>query len=391
MANASVQNDPSEPVSAAPRRLALVITELDPGGAERCLVRIARRIDRTLFRPVVYCLAPEPKDAMLVDELRSASVETQFLGAHGSRQFLSTIDALRRHFLEQRPELILSFLFHANMVARFARKALAGARLICAIRVAERRGRWRLWLDRWTSRRVDHYVCVSQSVADFSRTQGGLPADKLRVIPNGVDFDRFALAAPTDPASMGLGEGRRAILHVGRLDPQKGLFEFLSHAPRWLAESPTHDLVLAGVGPLEARLRDLCRDRGIADRVRFLGYRDDIPGLLKAADILVLPSRWEGMPNAILEAMAAGRAVVAFEVEGVRELLGENAEAQLTPPGDQRAFAAKLVSFLANGIERERLGQANQRRARDSFSMETMVTAYERVLLETLGNAVGPN
>lgn len=372
-----------------PLRLALCITELDVGGAERCLVELATRLDRRRFAPVVYALSPEPAPPTpsLVPQLREAGIETHFLGGRRASHFPLIVHRLTQLLRTQQAELVQSFLFHANLAARLAARRAGVPHVLSGIRVAERSARWHLWSDRLTARLVDRYVCVSQSVADFSREAAGLHGDKLVVIPNGIDVERYQRAEPLDLTLLGLGAGRRAVTFVGRLDRQKGLLDFLRQSPRWLERLPYHDLLLVGTGPQESALREEAERAAIAARVHFIGWRDDVPRILRASDLFVLPSQWEGMPNALLEAMAAGLPVVATDVEGVRELLGDGARCQVEVRGNLVEFCELIVSLLAEGTLADRLGQDNQRRARE-FSWQAMVDAYQRLFDDMAGRRV---
>lgn len=369
-------------------RVALCITELDIGGAERCLVELATRIDRRRFTPVVYALSPKPApdQLSLVPPLEAAGVETHFLGATGAGHFPSAVSRLTRLLKRQRPDVLQAFLFHASFVGRWAAWRAGVPRVLSGVRVAEQGVWWHLWLDRRTSRLVDRYVCVSRAVADFTRSQLGLPEDRVVVVPNGIDVDKFAAASPIDLARLGLSPGRRAVTYVGRLERQKGVAELLKSSPSWLEKLPEHDLLLVGAGPMEGHLRAISERLGISSRVHFTGWRPDVAEILKASDLLVLPSRWEGMPNVILEAMAAGRAVVSTDVEGVRELLGEAATEQVVPRGDYRSLATRIAAIAAADDAIQRLGTANQRRA-EQFSWDKMVRAYEELFLDVTNAA----
>lgn len=366
--------------------MALCITELDFGGAERCLAELATRLDRRRFAPVVYALSGEPpaEHPSLAPRLREAGVEVRFLGARHAGHFPATVRRLARLLREQQAELVQSFLFHANLVARFAARRAGVRHVLSGIRVAERSARWHLRLDRCTTRLVDRYVCVSQAVADFSSTEARLHPDKLVVIGNGIDAEGFAQAEPLDMTALGLAAERRIVTFVGRLDRQKGLLEFLRHSRRWLEGFPTHDLLLVGAGPLESDLQQEAERLAISSRVHFAGWRDDVPRLLRASDLFVLPSQWEGMPNALLEAMAAGVPVVAADVEGVRELLADAGAQQIAPRGDLAAFCDRVIALLSDRPRAAQLGEQNRRRAQD-FTWQTMVTAYERLFEELAG------
>lgn len=354
------------------------------GGAERCLTELAIRLDRRRFSPQVYALSARPARSSLVAQLESAGVEPHFLGGCGVEDLPKVVSRLARLLRRQRPAVLQSFLFHANVVSRWAGWWASVPHLLSGVRVAERGDAWHLWLDRATRGVVERYVCVSQDVAEFTRVRLGLSAERVAVIPNGIDWRRFAEATPKNFAELGLPHGRRWIAYIGRLEPQKGVAELVEHSRRCLAQLPDYDLLLVGDGPLRAQLERDARRAGAASRVHFVGWRDDVPQIMQASEMVILPSRWEGMPNVILEAMAAGKPVVATATEGVVELLGEGAAAQSVPAGDYDSFAQRIVELAADDAGRRRLGAANQLRAR-SFSWESMVAAYEQLFEQVAG------
>jgi glycosyltransferase involved in cell wall biosynthesis len=372
-------------------RIALVITGMEAGGAEQALAALATGLDRARFAPVVYSLRPRPtgEQASVAGRLETAGIPVQCLDARSARDFPSIVRRLAQRFREQRPSLVQSFLFHANIAARLAAWRAGVPVMLSGIRVAERRGRWRLWADRLTDRLVAKHVCVSRDVAEFSAQTGRLPRHKLVVIPNGVDVVRFRDAQCADLSELAGGAKRRYVIYVGRLDEQKGVRWLLEHAATWMKRLVAHDLLIVGEGPYRSALERAAREENIAQRVHFLGWRSDVPSLLKAADVLVLPSQWEGMPNVVLEAMAAGRAIVANRVEGVAELLGPGADQQTVAGREGQAFANLLGDIASNPLQRNELGAINQRRAEAEFSLERAANAYAELwnsLLPALPN-----
>jgi len=355
-----------------------VITDLDVGGAERALVELTVRLPRDAFDVRVWSLTDPADDPArsLVPPLVSAGIPVATLSARGARDTLRIIRRLSADWRAWRPDVVQTFLFHANILGRLAARRAGVPRVVAGIRVAERRNRWRLLADRVTHRLVDRHVCVSQSVADFSHTVGGLPADRLQVIPNGIDASRYDKVEPVAAADLGLPSGRRLITYVGRLDVQKGLDWFLSASRAWLTALAEHDVLIVGDGPERARLEAIAAAHNPPGRIHFAGWRGDVPRILAASERLVLPSRWEGMPNIVLEAMAAGRPVLAADVEGVRELLGDDADPQVAQPGNAEEWGEKLGKLATDRQLATLLGECNRRRAVECFTLDAVTRAY---------------
>ena len=275
----------------SPIKLALCITELDAGGAERCLTELAVRADREQFHPIVYALSPPPEreEESFLPRLRAAGVEVHFLGGSGILHFPKVVHRLKKLWIEHQPKVVQTFLFHANIVGRIAAKRAGVGPVLAGVRVAERSASWHLWLDRATKNTVERYVCVSRAVADFTVATLGVPADRITVIPNGIDLERFPSPRPANLHEFGIAAGRRVAVFVGRLEEQKGVKWLIESAPAWLNRSPDCNLLLVGDGPLRESLMATANSLGIGDRVHFAGWRADVPEILAAADLLVLP------------------------------------------------------------------------------------------------------
>jgi glycosyltransferase involved in cell wall biosynthesis len=363
-------------------RIALVTTELRMGGAERCLTNLATGLDRDRFEPVVYCLAPNPAESELVDRLVDASVEVHFLGARSSWRFFSTKRKLQHLLDRQAPDIIHTFLFHANVLGALAAKHRTAARIVLGVRVADP-AIWRLRLERLVAKRAHRVVCVSRSVAQFVHRRAGIPVEKLVVIPNGIDPDQYPPRNVADLTQFGIVCGRPVILFVGRLELQKGVDWLLRLAPAILARMPEHEFLIVGDGPQRRSLSRLANSLGIAANVHFAGRRKDVPEILCAARLLVLPSRWEGMPNVLLEAMAAGLPIVATSAAGVEELLGPESASQVVAFGDDFSFVDRVAAILQDSSQAFSLGQRNRQRAASCFSLADMIKAHE-ALYESL-------
>jgi len=360
-----------------PSRIAFCITTLEPGGAERQLVELATRLPRDRFEPAVVVLAarPRPPRDTLVHTLDRNSIPLVFLGGRHVWQTLGVYRRLGSWLENWRPALLQCFLAHANILGAYAGRRL-GIPIVTGIRVAEQRLNGHCWLQRRTDAFVQKHVCVSASVADFAERVMRLAPDKLIVIPNGVDTERFRNVEPIPPTELGISPGRRLILFVGRLEADKRPNWLIDRMPAIAARLPNHDLVIAGRGPLEHQLGRQAERLGVAGRVHLMGWRPDVPRLLAAADLLVLTSSSEGMPNVVLEAMAAARPVIATQVHGVAELLGDGAAAQVVPSHDTEAFVDAVVRVADDRGLATSLGHDNRDRAETRFSLGATADRY---------------
>ena len=205
------------------------------------------------------------------------------------------------------------------------------------------------WVDRQVGRLVDKYIAVSHAAARHLIETKRVPKDKIRVIHNGRDLDRFN---PTNTQrraatrnSLGLRD-EPTIMTLARLDEQKGHRHLIDALAKVAAHRRDVVTILVGEGPLENPLRAQCAALGLTDRIRFLGYRRDVPELFEAADMVVLPSLYEGLPLVAIEALAAGRPMVATEVDGTPEVVIHEKTGLLVPPANPTALAAAIERLL---------------------------------------------
>ena len=204
---------------------------------------------------------------------------------------------------------------------------------------------------------------------------------------NGIDVDAFAAGGKDRAAvraELGVPPGAFVILSVGRLAPVKGHAHLVEAAPEVLRGHPEAVIVVAGEGPLRRDLEALARSLGVADRLRFPGHWQEMPRLLRAADLFVLPSLNEGLGLALLEAMAAGLAAVASRVGGVPEVVRDGETGVLVPPGDARSLAGAILKLMADPALRGRMGEAGRARARQQFSIARAVRETEQLYEELM-------
>jgi len=364
-------------------RILYVITELDIGGAENALYELATRIDRELYQPEVACLHGQ---GPLAARLHSRGIPVHLLGAQGK----SDLRVLwRLHRLIGRGDIVHSFLYHANLAARFAAIRTGAGAVISSARVAERARPRRRTLECWTQRLVDAEVCVSTGVRDYLRA-GGFPAHKLVVIPNGVDAPRFAGRTADDSPygelkeRLGIPPQAPLVTTIGRLHEQKGISYFLRAAASLHHTRPDCHFLIVGRGPLEAQLRAEAREFHVESCLHFLGFSDDVPAILKATDVFVLPSLYEGMPNAVLEAMAAGIPVVATRVEGTVDLVVDGKTGVLVMPKDVLAIVSAVLRLLTDTARAALIGHAAQEHVRAHFPLDAMVRRHQELYADLL-------
>ncbi|MDR2441334.1 MAG: glycosyltransferase [Planctomycetaceae bacterium] len=360
-----------------PIKLAFCITELNIGGAERAICELAVRLDKTRFSVIVYSLQSPPncESKSCVPILEAAEIPVRFLNMQGLQSFPAGFFRLRKLLKEQQPAIFLSYLFHANFLGRLAAYSVGIKHIFSGIRVAEKKAVWHLLLDRWTNQWVEKNICVSNSVAEFTETVGRLAKEKIVVIPNGIDV------IPIDKA---WEKKSNRVIFIGRLTYQKGLDWFLETTPDWLEQLPDWECWIVGDGEDYNRLINILRSQYydlVRNRIRFLGWRSDILELLVTSNILVLPSRWEGMPNVVLQAMGVGLPIVATEVEGVSELLGENKTNQTCRFGDHKTMAERILTLATNSSLAGYLGNQNREQVQKFFSMDAVVRCYEELFI----------
>ncbi|UCG16991.1 MAG: glycosyltransferase [Phycisphaerales bacterium] len=334
-------------------RILYVITDLEIGGVPLHLYWLARHMSDEGFEVHVTCLSPPgPVTRMLAE----AGIPTSACHAGGAWDWRA-IDRLNRITADLAPDIVHSFLFHANIACRFVALlgALATDRLICELQTVEVERSWHLTMERLTHRWCRYVVANSPSVVDHLAQRARIASDRLVLVQGGIDPTPIRESAPAKRSSLGVNESDPVLLWTGRLDPVKRLDDLISAATVVNRSIPIQ-VLLAGEGPDRPRLERRVGQSGIADRVHLLGQRTDVPRLLKTADLFVFPSLTEGMPNALLEAMAAALPIVATDAPGNRDLITHNENGLLVPIGDCEKLAGAIANLLRDRTLRQRLG-----------------------------------
>jgi glycosyltransferase involved in cell wall biosynthesis len=351
------------------------------GGAERMLLTLVGELVQRRRRCILlYYLGPGTEQ--LSEHAKSLGIETLGISPPCRRRDLTHFARLVQLLGRCRPSV-----FHAHLTwpLRCSYGIVAAALTLCPAVIATQHllsangvGGRRL-KQRLVGSCVDRYVAVSE---DMARTlRAALDSErKVRVIHNGVALDPPAMASASLRAALSPTPDRPLVLTVARLHPQKGLAYLLSAATC----VPNAVFLVAGDGPQRGALEAESRRLGLGERVIFLGHRGDVPALLACCDLFVLPSLFEGLPVSVLEAMAAGKPVIATAIGGTDEAVVHGETGLLVQPGDPVALAEAINVLLADISLADRFGTAGRARVEREFSAEVMVDRvtllYDEVL-----------
>ncbi len=360
------------------------VDRLDLGGTETQMVQLATRLDPRRYEvTVAYMEGDAPLKPNLVQSgLRVIEFPKRgsLISFRSARQFLRLARFIRR----EKFEVVHSHDLWANLVAVPAAR-LARAPVIISSQRDLAHLAWytpsRTKVIRRIHRMATRVIANSAAVADMLVNEFRIPADRVRVMRNGVDLSRFKKrtgprAAPLDQ----LDPDAKILLTVANMHSAvKGHYDLIEAARNICPVFPGVRFVLAGDGVERPKIEEAVRSAGMEKNFIFLGQRADVPELLASADIFVLPSRAEGLPNAALEAMAAGLPVVATRVGGIPEIIENGVSGLLVPPQDSASLARALLRVLGDPEFAARLAAASLERACSEFSFERAVAQLEEI------------
>lgn len=369
----------------AVRRPLLLLSGLGPGGAESVTAAFAARLRAAGGRPLV-CTVTGRHDGAPAAELAASGVERRDLEARRLadprllRRYARTLDREGVDLVHAHGQdaSILAAVLRSLHALRPGRPAVP---LVLTRHVLEepgdtRREALRARLSLWAVRRADAVVAVSETVAGRLHDAAGIDRGRVHVIANGVPLEAFSGVRPADArrdllSELGLEDPVRLVLLPAVLRSGKGHDTVLDALPLLRRACPGARVLFAGGGPLERELREHARRCG--EDVLVLGHRSDLPRLLVACDLVVLPSRAEGLPTVLIEAAAAGRPVVASRVGGVPEVVEDGTTGDLVAPGDPAGLAAAVAALLRDRARADRYGTAARRLAARRFSIDGQV------------------
>jgi glycosyltransferase involved in cell wall biosynthesis len=358
-------------VSLHAMRLLIVDGGTVPNGALNWTARAARQLAR---RGHTIDLACRPQSA-LISLLRDSPVRLHALPMRHSAD-LGSVLALARHLRVLRPEAVL---LQGSRALRLAGAALLLRPTPTVARMGIGRGLKRSPYDRWVYRhRVSHFLVNARAVERELAADPCVGEGRVTTIYNGVDTEWFCKAAPS-------AEHHPVLACVARLTADKGHRDLIEALPALVGRFPRLLLVLAGEGPLREKLAQQAASLGVVERMRFLGHVADVRSVLAAADVFVLPSYREGLPNAALEAMAMEVPVVATDTDGTAEAVLDGETGYLVRPGDPEGLARAVARVLEDDGARASLVCGARRLVRDRFDTERAADELEALLRRVSG------
>lgn len=383
-------------------RILILNTLMEAGGAQKAMLQLAQGLrDRghdvvvaTMYDKGGFIPKFEQKYGMPIIDLQMKPAEGNPLVK--ALAFARGLFRLTRLMRRERIEVLQTFSHYSNILG-----PILGLLARVPVRVSSQRmsllnqPRWLLFLDRLVtnSRLVHRMVSVSEMTRRYTMEVERIRGDKLITIPNGIDVSGFSSQLGEEGrdrlrTELGLGKDDLVVSVVARLHPQKGHRYLIEAIPSILAHVPNAVFLLAGDGPLRDELDQAIDRAGVGHAVRLLGARNDVPDLLSISSLFVLPSLWEGMPNAVMEAMAAGLPVVATSVDGTPEVVLDGETGLLVPAKDPGALGSAIIELLLDGEKRRAFGAAGRERISQTFSLQSYVDRHEALYSQLVRQVV---
>ncbi|MFA6171738.1 MAG: glycosyltransferase family 4 protein [Patescibacteria group bacterium] len=348
------------------------------GGAERFTIDLIKNLDKEKFEAKLLILEGASEEAEdWRRELENERVEILDLKKRKGKDKIKCLIRYYKALKAENPDILHAQLFTADLFGRLA-AGLAGIPLVITEQNLNYVDSWpRIILKRLTSFLSARVVAISEAVRNYLIKREGVPEDKLTVIYNGTETEKYAFNERSYEQ-----KDKIIIGSVGRLTRQKG-FEYLIEAVSKLESGIEIECLIAGDGEERANLEMLINKHGLQNRVKLIGWQK-AGEFLKKIDIFVLPSVWEGLGIAVIEAGLSGLPVIASDIDGLREIITDSNQGCLFKPGDANDLKEKLEYLIGNADERKRLGCGLQRNLREKFSIKKIAGEYEELYRKIL-------
>ena len=361
-----------------PLRVMFVVTGMPVGGAERLLVELIRRMDRSRFSPELCCLKrPGP-----LGELLAAEIPT-FSGLLAHKYDLAILWKLARLMRRRRIDAVITVGTGGDKMF-WGRLAgwLAGVPVICSALHSTGLPDHVEWPNRLLTPMTDAFIAVAEPHGEYLAAHEGCPASKVRVIPNGVDVQKFHPRWPSEPLrqALDIGPDNPVAGIIAALRPEKNHELFLQAAALIHERLPNARFLIVGDGPRRERLEALAQELTLHEAAHFLGTRPDVPEVLSVLDVVMLCSHMEANPISLLEAMAAEKPVVATRVGSVGETVLHGKTGYLTEPGNARELADRVIELFEDPQRAAAMGRAGREHVIARWSIQQTVEGYQDLI-----------
>lgn len=349
-----------------------IITGLNTGGAEMMLYKTIKNIDRSKFEPVVVSLLP---GGAVSEYIKKENIPVYSLDLNGAKSLIKSSMRLKKIIKKHKPMIIHSYMFHADMLARVIGKISKVPIIISSVRNENIGGKNRERIMKLTDKLTDCVTVVCQAAAIKLIDSKVIKKEKTQVIYNGIELEWFNENEAKENSDDIAGFN---ILSIGRLHKQKNFPLLIESIADLVTSYPSIKVFIAGEGEDSEKIEKVVKENDLDNHISLLGRRSDINELLNKSDLFVLPSFWEGMPNVVLEAMAASKPVVCTDVGGASEIIENGKTGYLIPSNDKNSMKKTIIKIIKmKKGDRVIMGNLGRKRVEESFSIEETVKQTE--------------
>lgn len=380
------------------KKVLYLIDTIQGSGAERSLVEIAKNF--TQIEPVFVHIYP---GNMLKKQLEESNIKVYSLNLNKKYGFKEAVNKLIPIYNQEKPDFIHSTLYRADIVARKLKTHFPAIPLIgsfvnnsyTTLRYKDQSlaMKFKLWLayriDKQSSRKVDYFISNSETIKRQEGKALGIPDSRIKVIYRGRNMAHFSNGTIEEQFALKKSleiNGKNILLNVSRLIPRKGQLDILKAMPTILKEYPDTVLLIAGHGDYKNTLVDNAKKLNLMSAIKFLGRRQDIPELLDVTNIFVYPSYAEGLPGALIEAMMAGKIIIASDIGENLECINKSS-ALIFKKGKVDELAHKIIYALKNYSSLQKLGENAKIQAEEKFNIKNIANRYEDFYNSVLANS----
>lgn len=387
-------------------RIAHIISDFAiVGGVEWVVYEIIKGLNKSKFKSILFCLTKQwdlddskslkymlRKEGIKIIDLNFKSSANPIYFVRNIWNMLKLCRLLKKNEID----IVQTHEFFSGTMGRLAAMI---AKVPVKIWMVHKCDRWKrsyhILIDRFLSKKTDIIIANSDSVKKFTSEFENIPINQFITIYNGVDLSRFndSISSMDKSKELDVKNNQPIICVIGRMAVQKGYKYLIKAIPQVIKEFPRLKLLIIGGGGVpsettEEEIKSLVKTLGLKNKVKFLGWREDIGRILAMCDLFVLPSLWEGFGLSNVEAMAAGIPVVATKVDAIPEVVSDGETGILVPPKHSGALANAIITLLEDPEKMKKMGQAGKKRAFTLFSAKRMVKDYEKLYRSILSKNV---